>query len=84
MSEINITAELAKGRIKGGRYFSLFLYPPPRGDYFVIYDEDQKEVHRFKSYFPIAKVLKLTTDPLAPKVIMQRLSEFNQVKEYLE
>jgi len=81
---VNIAAELAKGRIKGGRYFSLFLYPPPRGDYFVIYDEDQVEVHRFKSYFPIAKVLKLTHDPDAPKIIMQRLSEFTHVKEYLE
>jgi hypothetical protein len=81
---MNITLELAKGRIKGGRYFSLFLYPPPRGDYFVIYDENQTEVHRFKSYFPIAKVLKLTQDKNAPKITMQKLSRFKDVEEYLK
>lgn len=80
---MNIETELAKGRIKGGRYFSLFLYPPPRGDYFVIYDEDQKEVHRFQSYFPIAKVVNLTHDKNAPPYVMRRLSEFSELRDYL-
>ena len=81
---MNIAVELAKGRILGGRYFSLFLYPPPRGDYFVIYDENQVEVHRFSSYFPIAKVMKLTHDPEAPTIIMQKLTKFHEVEEYLK
>jgi len=80
---MNIAIELAKGRLKGGRYFSLFLYPPPRGDYFVIYDENQKEIHRFQSYFPIAKVLKLN-DKEAPRIVMQRLSKFHEVEDYLK
>jgi len=80
---MNIALELAKGRLKGGRYFSLFMYPPPRGDYFVIYDENQVEVHRFQSYFPIAQVIKLTHDPDAPNIIMQRLTKFHEVEDYL-
>ena len=80
---MNVTLELAKARLKGGRYFSLFMYPPPRGDYFVIYDENQKEVHRFQSYFPIEKVLRLN-EPNAPRVVMQKLSQFHKIEEYLK
>lgn len=78
-----IRRELSIGRLKGGRYFSLFMYPPPRGDYFVIYDEDHNEVHRFMVYLPIATVISITHDEKAPTFVMQRLSEFNSVANYL-
>lgn len=81
---MNIEKELAIGRLKGGRFFTLFLFPPPRGDYFVIYDENNNEVHRFSSYFPISKVLNLTTDPAAPSFVATPLTEFDTLREYLE
>jgi len=81
---MNIERELALGRLKGGKWFTLFMYPPPRGDYFVIYDENHEEIHRFSSYFPISKVLRLTTDPGAPSFKMQRLDEFHELRDYLK
>lgn len=78
-----INTELAKGRLKGGTYFSLFMYPPPRGDYFVIYDKENNEVHRFSIYIPIERVMRLTTDPAAPTFTMQKISEFHNIAHYL-
>ena len=80
---MNIELELARGRLMGGTHVTLFLYPPPRGDYFVIYDRDNKEVHRFQSYFPMKKVIKLTTNPSAPSFTAQPLSNFEALRDYL-
>jgi hypothetical protein len=79
----SLKIELGKGRLLGATHFTLFMYPPPRGDYFAMYDKHGEEVHRFTVYIPISRVLALTTDPAAPTFKMQKISEFHTVATWL-
>lgn len=79
----SLKIELGKGRLLGATHFTLFMYPPPRGDYFAMFDKHGEEVHRFTVYIPISRVLALTTDPAAPTFRMQKISEFHTVATWL-